>query len=95
MKLLPVRPPPTELMRYFSGEHEHSLVFLKEIRRLNSSLAFASLEADEKHVQGQGTPAFRMHGCVYHVVGTLEPQRGKRPTFLSLYIWDSDNELNH
>ncbi len=55
VKLPPVKPPPTGLMRYFSGEHQHSAVFLKEIRRLNSSFAFASLEADEKHIEGQGT----------------------------------------
>ncbi|KAL0381311.1 UNVERIFIED_CONTAM: hypothetical protein Sangu_0195400 [Sesamum angustifolium] len=43
----------------------------------------------------QGIYTFRAHGLIYHRIGTLLPPPGMRPRYLQMFIYDTDNELEH
>ena len=70
VKLPPVKPPPDVIKQLLNGTHEHSQLFSKCIRRLNSSLAFVSMQVGEEHLSGKGPPTFRIQGTckIYHPV---------------------------
>ncbi|KAL0423660.1 UNVERIFIED_CONTAM: hypothetical protein Sradi_0900800 [Sesamum radiatum] len=43
----------------------------------------------------QGIYTFRAYGLIYHRIGTLLPPPGMRPRYLQMFIYDTDNELEH
>ena len=64
---------PVTLQNLFQNHH-----FREHIQQYNSSLAFTSLgvEVDRHTVQGSGPAAFRIHGALYHLMGSLIPTEG-------------------
>ena len=90
-----VKPPPLLLRELFNRTHPNSAFFHKNIRLINSSLAFVHLQANQDHIPGHGPPTFRIQGVVYHVHRGLLPDTGDKPAFLQLYIHDTDNELQN
>jgi len=40
-----------------------------------------------------GPYSFKMHGGLYHSMGTLHPQEGRRPSYAQLYIYDEQAAL--
>ena len=72
VNLAQIKPPPDELLSYFDGSDRDSGFFYKNIRGINSLLAFASLKANEAMLpEGRGPPGIIMSGEVYHVIGGL------------------------
>ncbi|KAL0404003.1 UNVERIFIED_CONTAM: hypothetical protein Sradi_2041100, partial [Sesamum radiatum] len=43
----------------------------------------------------QGIYTFRAHGLIYHRIGSLLPPPGVRPRYLQIFIYDTENELEH
>ncbi|KIK72973.1 hypothetical protein PAXRUDRAFT_179558, partial [Paxillus rubicundulus Ve08.2h10] len=60
--------------------------FKNKICQYNSTLVFTSLgvEVDCHTVQGSGPAAFRIHGALYHLMGSLLPPDGHDPTYAQL-----------
>jgi hypothetical protein len=46
-------------------------------------------------LQGRGPYTFRLHGQVYHKVGTLHPSEGQAPRYGQLYIIEGDQAIEH
>ncbi|GJZ36303.1 hypothetical protein Tco_0582494, partial [Tanacetum coccineum] len=59
--------------------------------------SFTSIGAkqDTSVNQGHGAYCYRIQGQNYHRMGTLLPDEGKPPVFAQLYIYDTDNEIQH
>ena len=43
-------------------------------------------------IPGKGPPWYKIQGSMYHRLGPLLPQEGKRPRFAQMYFYDTDNE---
>ncbi|KIJ08898.1 hypothetical protein PAXINDRAFT_18006 [Paxillus involutus ATCC 200175] len=73
---------PATLRNLFQDDQD----FKNKIRQYNSALAFTSLgvEVDRHTVQGSGPAAFRIHGALYHLMGSLLPPDGRDPTCAQL-----------
>ena len=48
-------------------------------------------DVDERF-QMRGISNFRIHGQVYHLIGSLLPESGHSPMFAQLYIYDTEHE---
>jgi hypothetical protein len=44
---------------------------------------------------GRGPPLFKIHGQVYHRMGSLLPSDDGPPKFIQLYIYDTANEVHN
>src|SRR5436189_217331 len=61
--------------------------------RYNNLLACTSFGANiNNEFRGQGVSNFRIHGQIYHCIGSLLPDDGCSPTFAQLYIYDTEHE---
>ncbi|KAG7537158.1 Helitron helicase-like domain [Arabidopsis suecica] len=74
-----------------------SKTFRINIRIYNSILAFTSMGAQIDHsvTYATGPPVFRIHGQVFHRIGSLLPMPGQHPKFLQMYIIDTENEVSN
>ncbi|TBU10040.1 hypothetical protein CWI38_0403p0030 [Hamiltosporidium tvaerminnensis] len=66
------------------------LNFSKNIRSSNSAFAFVSIGANIKIPQGSGPFCYRIHGQMYHISGTLHPDKNHSRQYAQLYIFDED-----
>ncbi|KAH9916490.1 uncharacterized protein B0H18DRAFT_850728, partial [Fomitopsis serialis] len=80
VQLDPPTIPPLPLQRLFNGVDNRSAHFLKNIRRYNAAFAFTSVAVniDQAVLMGSGPYSFRIHGDLYHLMGSLMPQDGSR-----------------
>ncbi len=72
--------------------------FQDNIRGYNGALSFTSLgvELDEKYSNNRtGTYTFRIHGSVFHRIGSLFPTNNSKPKFQQILFHDTDNELDN
>ncbi|XP_071675707.1 uncharacterized protein [Lolium perenne] len=97
---LPVYPdwpsPLSELLR-FDGDAQCNK-FMRLIREYNSMFAFTSLgvHVDQSANVGSGPYVFKICGVVCHEIGSLLPPGDNPiPKFAQLYIYDTQNELDH
>lgn len=67
--------------------------YLQNIRQYNSALAFASVTAEAVHFPPRGPYCFKIHGQIYHSVGTLQVPQGQKPAYASLFIIDTETAL--
>lgn len=83
-------------LMHFDGGHVCS-EFMRLIRHYKSMFSFTSLGADIDNSVNVGTApyVFKMHGTVYHRIGSLMPQEDGVPKFSQLYIIDSADELRY
>jgi hypothetical protein len=44
---------------------------------------------EDRALQGSGPNAFRIHGSLHHLMGSLLPPEGVQPSYAQLYIYDS------
>ncbi|PKY59706.1 hypothetical protein RhiirA4_482684 [Rhizophagus irregularis] len=66
---------------------------LSSPRAYNGILACSSFGASiDESFQGQGVSNFKIHGQIYHRIGSLMPDEGQKPVFVQLYIYDTDHE---
>lgn len=89
-------PQPLQGLVSFNGG-ARSNGFMRLIRQYNSLFAFTSLgvHVDKSINTGDGPYVFRINGVVHHRIGSLLPASGKRPEYAQLYIYDTQNELQH
>ena len=73
------------------------LHFMENIRAYNQMFAMTSLGAEiDKSVNvGRGPYVFKISGQLYHWIGGMCPEQGKRPKFLQLYIYDTNTEVDN
>ncbi|GBC01249.1 hypothetical protein RclHR1_04110001 [Rhizophagus clarus] len=94
-------PPLQELLppldRFLNGMDSTACLFKQNIRMYNSVLSFTSIgtKIDENVMKTSGVYTFRIHGKMYHSIGTLLPNDKKHPQFVQIYIYDTDNELQN
>ncbi|PWA84252.1 hypothetical protein CTI12_AA161280 [Artemisia annua] len=83
---------PEYIKHLFSDAH-----FMEHIRAYNQMFAMTSLgaEVDQSVNRGRGPYVFKISGQLYHCIGGMLPEQGKRPRFLQLYIYDRDNEVDN
>ena len=69
--------------------------FRDSICQYNSAFAFTSvaMEVDNAVLNGRGPYSFRLHGAMYHKMGSLHPQDGQQPVYAQLYIYDDQAAL--
>ena len=51
------------------------------------------MEVDSTVLNGRGPYSFRMHGEMYHKMGSLLPRDGQQPAYAQLYIYDDQAAL--
>jgi hypothetical protein len=93
--LHPLAPPPMLLKWLLTGNEADAKDFCQRICSYNSALAFTSVRANlDTNVAQPGNYTYRLHGELYHRMGSLFPQLSKAPKFAQLYIHDSHAELD-
>lgn len=93
-----LRDSPDLISSLLKGSDEKSIEFRSNIRAYNSALGFTSLgcnlDQSVANLRG-GSYCFRIHGTIYHRIGSLNPSEGETPKFAQIYIHDSSNELRN
>ena len=85
--------PPSYLLDLYTSPGPISNSFRKNIRAYNNILACTSFGADvDERFQMRGISNFRIHGQVYHCIGSLLPEDDNPPMFAQLYIYDTEHE---
>jgi hypothetical protein len=81
------------LLELYTLSRSNAINFRKSIRAYNGILVCASFGANlAKSFQGQGVFNFKIHGQIYHRIGSLLPDDGRSPVFAQLYIYDTNYE---
>ena len=84
---------PAYIKSLLQSNNPESRDFKTNIRAYNSALSFTSLgvELDQSvNNSRHGAYCFRIHGSLYHRIGSLLPEEGEQPKFAQIYIYDSD-----
>jgi hypothetical protein len=91
VNLPPLSDPPDDLESLYHGGNTISRQFLENIRTFNNAYAFTSVgcKIDMKFPGRIGPYNFRIHGSLYHRVGSLLPAPGEQPQYAQIYIHDS------
>ena len=77
---------PDTLRNLYTQNDTESKTFRNNIRIYNNAFAFASMEADITPPPGRGPYCYKVHGQVYHRVGTLHPETNSSRRYAQLYI---------
>ncbi|XP_012850131.1 PREDICTED: uncharacterized protein LOC105969906 [Erythranthe guttata] len=88
--------PPT-LSNLLFGTDRQSKHFHDNIRSYNMMFAFTSLggKVQTSINTGAGPYTFLLQGQNYHMLGSMLPEKGARPKFAQLYIFDTENEVRN
>ncbi|CAB4442942.1 unnamed protein product [Rhizophagus irregularis] len=79
--------PPSYLLNLYTSSDPNSSSFCKNIRAYNNLLACTSFGANiDEEFQRQGVSNFRIHGQIYHCIGSLLLEDDRPPMFAQLYI---------
>lgn len=92
IKLEPVDVPPV-LQTLIEQNKDETHKYLDNIRQYNSALAFASVTAEAVNFPSRGPYCFKVHGQIYHSVGSLQVPQGQKPSYASLFIIDAETAL--
>ena len=83
--------PPELIKQLFSGESDPN--FKQNARKYNNALACASIGIDDEIVQKYGwSPNVKIHGKIYHRQGSLVPEKGQKPKFAQIIVYDGNLE---
>ena len=95
--LPPLQKLPSSLDILLTGTDPRSRTFRQKIRMYNSALSFTSLGAkiDQQVTGTSGVYTFRIHGEMYHKIGSLLPDSETQPQFAQIYIYDTDHEIQN
>ncbi len=97
IQLPPFSEPPQLLRQLLTSSTPRARNFRERIRQYNCAFAFTSVavKVDEAILNGAraGPYSFKIHGGLYHSMGTLHPQEGRRPSYAQLYIYDEQAAL--
>lgn len=96
--LPPLQETPPVISNLLRGNDQRSKEFKKHIRSYNNALGFTSmgvkLDSSVQNSRG-GAYAFRIHGSIYHRIGSLLPPESSAPSFAQIYVYDAENEINN
>ena len=95
--LPPLQKLPSPLDILLTGNDSRSRLFKQNIRMYNSALSFTSIgvNVDQEVTGTSGIYTFRIHGEMYHRIGTLLPNSETPPQFAQIYIYDTDHEIQN
>jgi hypothetical protein len=95
--LPPLNPTPVEIKSFLKSDTDIAKNFRKNIRAYNGAFCFTSFgaELDRDLLARGGVYTFRIHGAVYHRIGSLLPVVDARPKYSQVYVYDTDNELSY
>jgi hypothetical protein len=95
-QLAPLRSVPDRFKRLFTDRDQESRHFRSHIRAYNSIHAFTStgVKVDDRF-QGNGVSNFRIHGEMYHRMGSILPLEGNMPQFHQIYVYDPSDQVAH
>ncbi|CAG8493504.1 1602_t:CDS:2 [Acaulospora morrowiae] len=90
-------PTPPGLLALLTEDHARARDFRNKIHMYNSALAFTSMGAkiDERVAGTSGVYTFRIHGEMYHQIGTLLPENQANPLFCQIYMYDTDEQQRY
>ncbi|PCH38554.1 hypothetical protein WOLCODRAFT_65178, partial [Wolfiporia cocos MD-104 SS10] len=94
--LPPIQLPPAALRWLFMGVDPRSRSLWDKIRQYNNAFAFMSVavNVDNAILNGSGPYSFKIHGALYHKMGSLLPPEGLQPSYAQLYIHDPQAALD-
>lgn len=96
---LPLLQTPPPILQHLLFEHDspNSKNYQKYIRVYNMMFSFTSpgTKVDTSFNDGRGPPTYRIQGQPCHRIGSLLPMPGHTPKFAQLYIYDTENEIQH
>lgn len=97
MNLDPIPLPPKVLRDLLTGENDAAMLssrFLNRIRSFNTAFSFTSTGCNViRPANGKGPYSFKIHGKLYHQLGTFDPMHGQPARYAQLYIHDTDHDL--
>ncbi|KIK80916.1 hypothetical protein PAXRUDRAFT_157361, partial [Paxillus rubicundulus Ve08.2h10] len=84
------------LWKLFFTQDDISKAFHQNICQYNNALAMTSVggQVDNSVNNGCGPYVYKIHGEVYHHIGSLLPAKGGAPVFVQLYIYNLAVALN-
>jgi len=71
------------------NRHNASANFKNNTRSYNAALAMVSTGIQSEEQTGSGPYFQRIHGGIYHSMGSLMPQNGYDPVYAQLHIYDT------
>ncbi|CAI5440372.1 unnamed protein product [Caenorhabditis angaria] len=80
---------PKDLKKLYTSNDPESINFREHTRNYNNSLAMGSMKAQVEVPKGRGPYCYRIHGQVYHFVGSLHPAVGEKHNFAQVFIMDT------
>lgn len=92
VKLNDIDEPPRILKELLIGRDPRSIHFQKNIRKYNGCFAMTSFGGKEIR-EGNYMPTYKVHGQIYHLIGSLLPPSDKRAQFLQIYFTSEDEQL--
>lgn len=93
VKLNDIGEPPPTVKALLTGEHMLSNHFKQNIRKYNGCFAMTSFGGNEIR-EGNFMPTFKIHGQVYHIIGSLLPPSNMVPKFLQIYFSSEEEQLS-
>ena len=81
-------PYPEELKILLKETNREGKNFRENIRSFNNAVAFASMGANIVSPTSNRPYCFRIHGQIYHRIGSLHAEAGKNAHYAQLYILD-------
>ena len=89
---------PNELYDLFTADTIEGKKFRTYVRTYNNTFGFTSFGVKyDKDLckKNKGIYVFRVQGQVYHYIHELIPQSDKQPSYLQLYFYDTEHELEN
>ncbi|XP_058761349.1 uncharacterized protein LOC131634741 [Vicia villosa] len=97
--VLPFLEQPPQVLQdlLFNNTYSDSKNYQANIRTYNAMFSFTSpgMKFDTTYSKRGGPPTLRLQGQTCHRIGTLLPETGQPPQYAQLYIYDTDNEVEH
>ncbi|XP_058768606.1 uncharacterized protein LOC131642370 [Vicia villosa] len=97
--VLPFLEQPPQVLQdlLFNNTYSDSKNYQANIRTYNAIFSFTSpgMKFDTTYSKRGGPPTLRLQGQTCHRIGTLLPETGQPPQYAQLYIYDTDNEVEH
>ena len=83
---------PDPLLSLISGAHGDSKEFHANIREYDALMSFASVggDLDIEMIRRPGCYVYRIHGPIYHRIGSVAGNAGALPKFGKIYLFDTE-----
>ncbi|OBZ80764.1 hypothetical protein A0J61_11187 [Choanephora cucurbitarum] len=94
----PFEPTPQVIAELLKNNDSKSVEFKRNIRAYNNALGFTfmgvNLDNTVQNSRGEAY-AFRIHGSIYHRIGSLLRNENEQPAFAQIYVFDASTEINN